>query len=139
MNQAELRQTFNVITRNFESANETAQVGIYSFTETYIDPCLSGFKACLYDFTSPCFPNRDDNLRRRSGRSRGRGDFDFDFYDDWEADEANGSTGMGWANDELDSLLAGRGSGQPQRQRAMSYGARARKNDRQPVRLLPTG
>jgi len=53
----------------------------------------------------------------------------FGFYDDWD-DEEEETYGSGtWDNDELDSLLAGRGAsfGQPGRQRAMSYGARQRR------------
>jgi hypothetical protein len=127
----ELRQTLQSITRNLESANETAQENIYTFTQLYIDPCLSGIKGCLKDCTSPCFPGREEQLRRKRGRSRGRAELNFDFYDDWEEEEDDANSLIGWGNDELDSLLAGsnhqdRRSGQPKRQRAMSYGSRGR-------------
>lgn len=125
----ELRQTLNTISRNLESANEVAQENIYTFTQLVIDPCLEGFKACLNDCTASVFPKREERLRRQRARSRGRSDLHFDFYDDWE-DEETGTFGPGtWANDELDSLLAGRGSksGQPGRQRGMSYGTRNRR------------
>ena len=131
MNSAELRQTINSISRNLESANETAQENIYTFAQLYIDPCLSGFKACLNDCTAPCFPGREEQLRRKRGRSRGRAELSFDFYDDWDDDEEPGNNLMGWGNDELDSLLAGssrrdRQAGQPRKQRVMSYGSRGR-------------
>lgn len=125
----ELRQTLNTISRNFESANETAQENIYTFTQLVIDPCVSGFKNCLTGCTASCFPKREERFRRRRARSRGRSDLHFDFYDDWE-DEEDDTYGAGsWGNDELDSLLAGRGSGsrQPGRQRGMSYGTKHRR------------
>lgn len=127
----ELRQTLQSISRNIESANEAAQENIYTFTQLYIDPCLSGLKGCLTGCTAPCFPGREEQSRRKRGRSRGRAELNFDFYDDWDEDEDLGNNLMGWGNDELDSLLAGssrqgtRGA-QPRRQRAMSYGARGR-------------
>ena len=131
MNSAEIRQTLNSISRNLESANEAAQENIYTFTQLYIDPCLSGLKGCLKDCTAPCFPDREGQLRRKRGRSRGRAELSFDFYDDWEEDEDAGNNLMGWGNDELDSLLAGgsrreRRGGQLRKQRAMSYGSRGR-------------
>jgi hypothetical protein len=127
----ELRQTLQSISRNLESANETAQENIYTFTQLYIDPCLSGLKACVKDCTAPCFPGREQQLRRKRGRSRGRAELNFDFYEDWEEDEDAGNNLLGWGNDELDSLLAGnsrreRRDGQPGKQRAMSYGSRGR-------------
>lgn len=127
----ELRQTLQSISRNLESANEAAQENIYTFTQLYIDPCLSGLRGCLHDFTAPCFPRRQDQLRRKRGRSRGRAELNFDFYDDWDEDEDSANNLMGWGNDELDSLLAGssrqdRRGGQPRKQPAMSYGSRGR-------------
>lgn len=127
----ELRQTLQSISRNIESANETAQENIYTFTQVFIDPCLSGIKGCLTDCTAPCFPGREQQLRLKRGRSRGRAELNFDFYDDWEEEEDAGNTLMGWGNDELDSLLAGSSSrerreGQPGKQQAMSYGSRGR-------------
>ncbi len=127
----ELRQTLQSISRNLESANEAAQENIYTFTQLYIDPCLSGLNGCVKDCTAPCFPGREDQLRRKRGRSRGDAELNFDFYDDWDEDEDSGNNLMGWGNDELDSLLAGSSRqeglvGQPRRQRAMSYGSRGR-------------
>jgi len=125
----ELRQTLNTISRNFESANETAQENIYTFTQLVIDPCVGGFKNCVVGCTAPCFPKREERMRRRRARPRGRSDLHFDFYDDWE-DEEDETYGTGsWGNDELDSLLAGRNSvsKQPGRQRGMSYGTKNRR------------
>ena len=125
----ELRQTLNTISRNFESANETAQENIYTFTQLVIDPCVSGFKNCIFGCTASCFPKREERMRRHRARSRGRSDLHFDFYDDWQ-DEEDETHGAGsWGNDELDSLLAGRGptSRQPARQRGMSYGTKNRR------------
>lgn len=124
----ELRQTLNAISRNFESANEVAQENIFTFTQLVIDPCVSGFKTVVQDCTSTCFPRREDRMRRHRARSRGRSDLHFDFYDDWEDEEEDGYAHGSWGNDELDSLLAGRGTNtQPGRQRAMSYGTKNRR------------
>ena len=79
----ETRARLNTFSRTLESANETAQENIYTFTQLYIDPCLGGLKSCVYDCTAPCLPGREDNLRRKHGRSRGRDEVNFDFYDDW--------------------------------------------------------
>jgi hypothetical protein len=124
----ELRQTLNVLSHNFENANQAAQENIYSFTQLYIDPCLSGFRSCFDDCTAPCFPSRDSGARRRRGRRRSRGQAEnyFDFYDDWDDEEDPVAGGQAWGNDELDSLLAGRGQ-QPKRQRGMSYGSKSRR------------
>ncbi|KIW20782.1 hypothetical protein PV08_01360 [Exophiala spinifera] len=129
MNNPEFRQTLQHITHNLETANQTAQENIYSFTQRYIDPCLSGLKSCVVDCTAPCLPNREGHLRRKRGRSRGRAEYNFDFYEAWDDDEALASPSTAWGNDELDSLLAGHGSraDQPRRQRAMSYGSRGRR------------
>lgn len=136
MNNPEFRQTLHNLSHNLESANQTAQENIYTFTQLYIDPCLSGVKSCLYDCTAPCFPNRADSMRRRRGRSRGRAEYNFDFYNAWEDEEEATENILRWGDDELDSLLAGRGSApeQPKRQRAMSYGSRGR---RKPTTLHP--
>ena len=122
----EFRQTLQSISRNLESANEVAQENIYTFAQLYIDPCLTGFKACLHDCTAPCFQGREDQLRRKRGRSRGRAELNFDFYDDWDDDDDPGQSLLGWGNDDLDSVLAGTQS-QPKRQRPMSYGSRNRR------------
>ncbi|KAJ9200650.1 hypothetical protein DTO021D3_2658 [Paecilomyces variotii] len=124
-NDPRIRQTINQISQNIESANETAQESVYTFTQNYLSPCFSAIGNCLHTCTAPCFPSREDQLRRRR---RGRAELNFDFYDDWDNDDA-GDALLGWGNDELDRLLAGSGSGrgsaeQPRRQRTMSYGAR---------------
>lgn len=120
-----IRQTLNQISSNLESANETAQEGIYAFSQNYISPCFASIGNCVYACTAPCLPSREDQIRRRR---RGRAEANFDFYDDWDNDIANDSL-LGWGSDELDRLLAGsglaRGTGdQPRRQRKMSYGTR---------------
>jgi hypothetical protein len=132
-----IRQTFQHISQNLESANETAQEGFYTFSQTCIDPCVAGIKNCVTSCSAPCFPSREDQLRRKRGRSRGRAELNFDFYDDWDDDEDAGDGLLGWGNDELDRLLAGssstgsrRGrSDQPRRQRAMSYGSRGQRKN----------
>lgn len=120
-----IRQTINQISHNLESANESAQEGLYDFVQNYISPCFTSIGNCVYTCAAPCLPTREDRLRRRR---RGRAEANFDFYDDWDNDIADDSF-LGWGNDELDRLLAGTGlarggAEQPRRQRAMSYGTR---------------
>ncbi|PWY86106.1 hypothetical protein BO70DRAFT_312451 [Aspergillus heteromorphus CBS 117.55] len=120
-----VRQRINQISHNLESANETAQEGLYTFSHNYLVPCFAAIGNCVYACTAPCLPSREDQLRRRR---RGRAEANFDFYDDWDNDESNDGL-LGWGTDELDRLLAGSGlargsSEQPRRQRKMSYGAR---------------
>ncbi|KAF9888733.1 hypothetical protein FE257_008308 [Aspergillus nanangensis] len=120
-----VRQRINQLSHNLESANETAQEGLYTISHNYLVPCLSAFGNCLYACTAPCLPSREDQLRRRR---RGRAEAVFDFYDDWENDDSDNGI-LGWGTDELDRLLAGSGlsrgtAEQPRRQRAMSYGTR---------------
>ncbi|EAW10258.1 uncharacterized protein ACLA_047270 [Aspergillus clavatus NRRL 1] len=120
-----VRQTINQISHNLESANETAQEGLYTFSHNYIFPCFATVGNCVYTCTAPCLPSRQDQLRRRR---RGRAEASFDFYDDWDNDDANDGL-LGWGTDELDRLLAGSGltrggAEQPRRQRKMSYGTR---------------
>ena len=122
-----IRQTLNQITSNLETANESTQTALFSFTQNYIKPCLSSIGSCTAQCTGTCFPDREERLRRR-GQARGRGAFNFDFYDDWDDDGSADAGLLGWGNDELDRLLAGSGSHttdeQPRRKRAMSYGTR---------------
>jgi hypothetical protein len=132
-----IRQTWNQISQNAETATESAAAGIWSFQHTYINPCFasieSGFEQCM----GHCFPDRDERARRirDRGRTRGRAELSFDFYDDWDEDDGFGNRGAlgGWGNDELDRLLAGSGSHSggnegvdqaPRRKRGMSYGTR---------------
>lgn len=126
-----IRQTINQISSNLESANETAQERIYTFSQNYLSPCFASVGNCVNACAAPCRPSREDQLRRRR---RGRAEANFDFYDDWDNDIANDSL-LGWGSDELDRLLAGSGlargsTDQPRRQRQMSYGTRGarRKN-----------
>ena len=124
-----VRQTLNQISQNLESANQTAQANLFTFSQSYIGPCLASLAECAESYTAPCFPDRDERLRRNRARTRGRAEFSFDFYDDWEDDDGSRDALLGWDNDELDRLLAGSGGrsaveGQPGRERAMSYGTR---------------
>ncbi|KAH0542229.1 hypothetical protein FGG08_003351 [Glutinoglossum americanum] len=131
-----IRQTWNQLSQNLESANESAQANLWTFSQYYLAPCVASLGACIRSCTGPCFPARDERLRRNR-RVRGRAENSFDFYDDWD-DENDASGGiLGWGNDELDRLLAGSNAhggtvvdGQPGRYRTMSYGAR--KGDRIP-------
>ncbi|KAJ5949185.1 hypothetical protein N7454_000769 [Penicillium verhagenii] len=120
-----IRQRINQISHNLESANETAQEGLYAFSQNYISPCLISVGNCINVCTAPCFPNQEDQLRRRR---RGHTEANFDFYDDWDNTEEEDSL-IGWGTGELDRLLAGSGltrntAEQPRRQRRMSYGTR---------------
>lgn len=120
-----IRQRINQISHNLETANETAQEGLYTFSQNYISPCLAAVGNCVQVCTAQCLPSREDQLRRRR---RGRAEANFDFYDDWDNEEAD-DTLLGWGTGELDRLLAGSGltrggAEQPRRQRRMSYGTR---------------
>ncbi|KAJ4380000.1 hypothetical protein N0V86_004307 [Didymella sp. IMI 355093] len=120
-------RTIQHISENIEHANEAAQENIYGFTQSYVNPCFASITNCCNAITAPCFPSTNDRRRNRA-RSRGRAELSFDFYDDWEEDENDGL--LGWGNDNLERFL-GTASNygatqQPGRQRAMSYGQRAR-------------
>jgi hypothetical protein len=121
-----LRQTWNQLTSNFESANQSAQAGIFTFSQRYLSPCLAGVGNCLESVTKPCLGDREERLRKR--RRREGSDYTFDFYDDWDVDNGGGSRSglLGWGNDEFDRLLAGSGAinNQPGRERHMNYGSR---------------
>ncbi|KAL2351800.1 hypothetical protein BJ546DRAFT_851635 [Cryomyces antarcticus] len=131
-NDPRLRRRLNELSQTFESANESSQAALFTFSRHYLNPCFSSLSACFASTTEPCtaccLPGRDE--RRRPRNRRGRAETGFDFYDDWEEDSESDGL-LGWGNDELDRLLAGSGgygtastvTGQPQRQRAMSYGA----------------
>ncbi len=134
MQDPRIRQTWNNISHNAETATETAAAGIWTFTHEYINPCLSSISSTINECTGQCFPD-DERARRlrERGRTRGRAEYSFDFYDDWDEEEEGRSGGLlGWGNDELDRLLAGSGSHshgavdeQPSgRRRGMSYGTR---------------
>lgn len=120
-----IRQRINQISHNFETANETAQEGLYAFSHNYISPCFASIGNCVAASTAPCLPSREDHLRRRR---RGQAEANFDFYDDWDNEEEDDGL-LGWGTGELDRLLAGSGlarggAEQPRRPRRMSYGTR---------------
>ncbi|KAJ5225386.1 hypothetical protein N7468_006611 [Penicillium chermesinum] len=120
-----IRQRINQISQNLETANESAQEGLYAFSQNYISPCLSSLGNCISACTACCIPTREDQLRRRR---RGNAEANFDFYDDWDNDEADDGL-LGWGTGELDRLLAGSGlarggAEQPRLPRRMSYGTR---------------
>lgn len=123
-NDPRIRQTLNQISQNLESANLTTQASLFSFSQSYISPCLSSLNSCLEASCQPCFAaiKRDDRRHHRPRQQqRGRESLAFDFYDDWEQDEAE------WGNDELDRLLSGDGdprAQQPGKQGGMNYGSR---------------
>ena len=137
-NDPRFRRTLNEISHTLESANESAQANIFSFSHNYINPCFSGLSSCFQPCLDHCFPARDQRARRNR-RSQGRAELSFDFYDDWDEDENDGL--LGWENDEYDGLLGGTGgygtNAQPGRQRAMSYGARRDANGRRKSAVLP--
>ncbi|KAJ5788328.1 hypothetical protein N7457_003318 [Penicillium paradoxum] len=120
-----IRQRINQISYNLETANETAQEGIYAFSHNYISPCFTSIGTCIAACTASCLPGREDHLRRRR---RGQAEANFDFYDDWDNEEDDDGL-LGWGSGELDRLLAGSGlargnAEQPRRPRRMSYGTR---------------
>ena len=135
------RRTLNQISHNLESANESAQVGLFSFSEFYLKPCFAGLSGCVRACAAPCLPATDERLRtkRRRGLSRGRPELNFDFYDDWEEDENDALLAMG--NDELDRLLGGGPNDtarQPAaRQATMDYGSQAEGRGRAKSAVLP--
>lgn len=128
-NDPRIRRALNEFERTLESANETAQVGLFSFGQNYIRPCLGsvgrGFQACI----APCFPNHDQRHRRKRTRSRGP-ESSFDFYDDWAAEDE-------WGNDEFERLLGESqddgGDGQPGRHGTMNYGSVGRQRAKSAV------
>jgi len=121
-NDPRFRRALNDFERTLESANETAQVGLFSFGHNYIRPCLGsvgrGFQACI----APCFSGQDQRHRRKRARSRGP-ESSFDFYDDWAADTE-------WGDDEFERLLGNsqddNAGEQPGRHVAMDYGSSGR-------------
>ncbi|KAI5290054.1 hypothetical protein KEM54_002576, partial [Ascosphaera aggregata] len=137
-NDPRIRQALNQISHHIEIANETAQVGLYTFSRKFIEPCFASLGTCLSSCCAPCYSPNDWLQRRRRGRSLARVERNFGFYDDWDYDEDARNTIFGWGGDELDRLLAGGGDGgrggggrntQPGRHRRMSYGARGGRKD----------
>lgn len=111
-----IRQTLNQISHNLESANIATQASLFSFSETYIAPCLASFHVCLEASCHPCFTARDDQRKPHRNAHRARDELAFEFYDDWNEEAGE------WGNDELDRLLA-RSDHQPGRHGNMSYGS----------------
>ena len=120
-NDPRLRRTLNQISQNLETANESAQVGLFSLSEHCLKPCLFSVGSCVKDTTDTCFPRREDRPRRTRGRPRGRPELSFDFYDDWEEDENDALLAFG--NDEFDRLLGDQAEGEPPRRGNMNYGS----------------
>lgn len=140
-----IRQTWNQLSQNAESATENAAAGIWAFQHNYITPCLGSIASGIEHCAAQCFPDRDERARRLRdrGRLRGRAELSFDFYDDWDEDIGAASGGLlgGWGNDELDRLLAGSGSHSgpgdgldqpPRKKRGMSYGTRGGRKSLEP-------
>jgi hypothetical protein len=140
-----IRQTWNQLSQNAETATENAAAGIWAFQHKYITPCLSSITAAFEECAAQCLPDRDERARRlrERGRTRGRAELSFDFYDDWDEDIGASSGGLlgGWGNDELDRLLAGSGSHSgpsdgvdrpPRKKRGMSYGTRGNRKSLEP-------
>ncbi|KAG9512392.1 hypothetical protein KCV07_g7115, partial [Aureobasidium melanogenum] len=126
------RRTINEISQTIESANESAQANIFTFSHRYLGPCFSSIGSCLQS-TCSSFPCCDGRPYRNRARTRTRPELSFDFYDDWDHDETAGL--LSWDNGDFDTLQAGGyGAGtvsdQPARERAMSYGARRDKYGR---------
>ena len=135
-NDPRFRRTLNHISSNLESANETAQVGLFSLTEHCLKPCFLNLSNCLQqsgDACLTCFPRPDERQRhlRRTrtgggGRAGGRLEHSFDFYDDWEQDENEAL--LAWGNDEYERLLGEENQGaagqrEPARRGIMNYGS----------------
>lgn len=95
-----IRQSLNRISTSIESASDNALTSCFTFTKSYLDPCLISLSTC-------CIINNDRNHRRD------RREYPFGFYDYDDDEQGSSSTGsfLGWGNDELDRLLAGGGSG----------------------------
>ena len=114
------RRTINQISSNLETANETAQIGLFSFTENYVRPCLGVTGQCLQQTAGTCFPRHEDRARRQRSRARGRPELSFDFYDDWEADETDALISP--QNDELERLLGPSEELEPSSRDPINYG-----------------
>ncbi|EWC43889.1 hypothetical protein DRE_01241 [Drechslerella stenobrocha 248] len=103
-----VRQTLNQISDNFESVADTAKFGCFSFTKSYLEPCIDSIRSvCPSPETAcPCFYHDPPNARRRR---RGRPEFAFEFYNSDYDDDYAPEDPLRWGNDELDRLLAGSG------------------------------
>lgn len=116
-----VRGTLNQLSQNIESANESAQINIFTFTQNYIKPCISGISSCFGSCGAsaaacfPCFPTSREQARNRRHhyfqgrartRTRGRAEASFDFYDDWDDEDDEAGSLLGWGNEEASRLLS---------------------------------
>ncbi|KAK6343947.1 hypothetical protein TWF696_007600 [Orbilia brochopaga] len=103
-----VRQTLNQISDNFESVADTAKFGCFSFTKSYLEPCINSIATFCPapESICPCFYNDPLNSRRRR---RGRPEYAFEFYNSDYDDDYAPEDPLRWGNDELDRLLAGSG------------------------------
>ncbi|KAI0995813.1 hypothetical protein K3495_g12368 [Podosphaera aphanis] len=135
-----IRQQWNHIFQNAESATETAAENIWTFQHHYIHPCFESITHGIKQCAGHCFHDREERARRRL---RGRTEANFDFYDDWDQDDSPQNQGLlgGWRNDEFERLLtgnvshSGRAEGinqPPRRKRGMSYGTRGLRKNLEP-------
>ncbi|KAK4616049.1 hypothetical protein CLAFUW4_10407 [Fulvia fulva] len=137
-NDPRFRRRLNDLSHTLESANESAQSGLYVFGQTYIRPCFQSIGSCLTTCVDASCPSlnlsqREIQRRRARGRTRGRAELSFDFYDDWDDDEGEGL--LGWGNDPFAAEGIGGASGygsisaaQPGWQKGMSYSKTRRKS-----------
>ncbi|KAG6003018.1 hypothetical protein E4U21_002453 [Claviceps maximensis] len=131
-----LRQRWNRIAHDAETATENAAASIFTFSQNYINPCFSSMVDSIEQCTTVCLGDPEDRLRRKRERQRARdnAEFSFDFYDDWYQEEQTGGLLGQWGVEDWDRLLAGTGAArkhggaetteQPRRKRGMSYGTR---------------
>ncbi|KAL1895200.1 hypothetical protein Sste5346_005345 [Sporothrix stenoceras] len=126
-----LRQRWNQLSHNAETVTENAAAGIWTFQQSYVNPCLASLGEAIDSCTAPCLGDREDRARRQRERARGahrsRAEYSFDFYDDWyddfndeqgavgdqpEAERGGGGLFGSWRarSADWDRLLAGSGS-----------------------------
>ncbi|KAF3940277.1 hypothetical protein ABW19_dt0209837 [Dactylella cylindrospora] len=107
-----VRQTLNQISDNIESVADTAKFGCFSFTKSYLEPCVNSIAAFCPapESVCPCFYHDPSASRRRRHRAAGP-EFAFEFYNsDYDDDFDRPEDPLRWGNDELDRLLAGSGA-----------------------------
>ncbi|MCJ1443120.1 MAG: hypothetical protein MMC23_003617 [Stictis urceolatum] len=143
------QRTLDDLSGTLETLTTQTQNAAFSFTQTYLNPCLASVSTCLDASCAPCIAARRDRTRarrqRHQSRASSRPELSFDFYNDaWEDEEgADESTGLlsGWGADELDRILAGRGGAEQPggERRVMNYGANAGPRGRGRTRGLSVG
>lgn len=135
------RRRLAQLTSTVESATESTQVGLFSFSEHYLKPCFASLSAPFEPCLQRCFPSPEERKRRNRARSRGRPEYSFDFYDDWAEDENDALLSL--EGDEFERVM-GATEGetsttrQPDRQRNMAYGSRDDRYSRPRKRSLGT-